>query len=65
MTMAEYTGKVRRPKGSVSARVFKKDGTIIDLGQIAGDLDRMLTKEERKELEKKLKQLEKEAKHGS
>ena len=63
--MPEFVAKVRRPKGSVSARVIKKDGTVIDLGLIAGDIEKTLTKEEKKDLQKKLKQLEKEARNGS
>jgi len=34
--MPELFG-VSRPKASVSARVIKADGTIIDLGTIAGE----------------------------
>lgn len=63
--MPEIVGKVRRAKGSISARVIKKDGTIVDLGPIAGDLERKLTKEERAVLKEKLDKLEREAKHGS
>lgn len=62
--MPVFGGKVRKVKGSVSAKVIKADGRVIDLGLIAGDTERVLTKEEKKELKKKLKQLEKEARNG-
>ena len=35
--MPSYTGRVKRPKGSISARVIKANGRIVDLGTIAGE----------------------------
>jgi len=60
-----YVGK-SRPKASISARVIKADGTIVDLGVIAGEGKKEPANEEkgRKGRELLTKLFKKETKHG-
>jgi hypothetical protein len=60
-----YDAKAR-PKASISARVIRKDGTIVDLGVIAGEGKKDPANEEkgRKGRELLNKLFKKEAKNG-
>ncbi len=60
-----YDAKAR-PKASISARVIKKDGTIVDLGVIAGEGKKDLANEEKGRKGRALldKLFKKEAKDG-
>jgi len=60
---------VKRPKGSISARVIKADGTIVEIGTIAGegrDAPENLEKgrKARERLNAMLKKELKEERHG-